>query len=75
MSNIIEGVDFTIENVNPQVATISIKYPEKPLDKNNYIVLDFGEGKIVGDNTVCNFLFRSYRRTKQTTPYSRLQYS
>ena len=68
MSNIIEGKDFTIENQNPTVATISIKYPEKPLDKNNYILLDFGDDRKVGDNTVCNLLFRS--TTKKITSSS-----
>lgn len=68
MSNIIEGKDFSIENQNPTVATISLAHPDKPLDSKNYVILDFGDDKKVGDNTVCNFLFRS--KTKKITSSS-----
>jgi hypothetical protein len=58
--NTIQGKDFTIENITPQLATL---YPKNQnVEYNgfdtNYLILDFGE-KVVGDNTTCNFIFRS----------------
>ena len=58
--NKITGNNFTIENINPQLATI---YPQKEDSvytgfDNNLLVLDFGQKK-KGDLTTCNLLFKS----------------
>lgn len=58
--NKITTPDFSIENLNPQLATI---YPQKDnIDytgfDTNLLVLDFGKKK-KGDLTTCNLLFKS----------------
>lgn len=60
MTNTIQGRDFSIENITPQLATIYPKNQNVPYTgfDTNYLILDFGE-KNVGDNTTCQFLFRS----------------
>ena len=61
MRNKIETKDFSIENLNPQIATIypkldNVEYNGFSLE--NPLILDFGK-KEKGDLATCNLLFKS----------------
>lgn len=61
MVNIIETEDFKITNLNPEIATIHPLFENKEYKgfDNNYLVIDFGNGRKPGDLTTVNFLFNS----------------
>ena len=65
MENKIETKDFYIENLYPQLATLSLKNPILTDDdmanagtESNHFILDFGERK-KGDNVECDFILKS----------------
>lgn len=61
MINKIEGQDFKIENLNPEIASIYPLFEDREYKgfDNNYLVVDFGNGKKPGDLTTVNFIFKS----------------
>ena len=59
MPNFIKAIDFSIENLTPQIAEIYAKQPNQDIDgSRNYLVLDMGEKK-KGDLTTASFRFTS----------------
>lgn len=70
MANIIQGDGYIIENLNPQIATISLLYPDKPMNTKNAILLDFGDDRKTGDNTMCSFIIISDTKKVTTTSAS-----
>jgi hypothetical protein len=61
MTNTIEGKDFKIDNLNPEIATIYPLFEHKEYTgfDGNYLVVDFGNNRKPGDLTTVNFIFKS----------------
>ena len=61
MVNTIEGKDFKINNLNPEIATIYPLFKDKEYTgfDGNYLVVDFGNDRKPGDLTTVNFIFQS----------------